>query len=198
MTNIRGQLLLFLVFWVSVGCKTDYQNLPAFSDKKQWQAVVETPSGNTVPMRYDAKEKTFVPVTEAGRPRVMEFLPYLGNHGFIPSTSVDTAVGQPAAPLPVLVLSERKEPGTVLEILPVAVLITERDDIWHHLIIAVPARPTEQTISPISYADFSARYPAVKAIVQQWYLAENRHQPTRLVGWRDGAFAEQLIQRWVK
>ncbi len=190
-------LALSLLF-VGFGCKTDYQNLPAFTDKKQWQAVVETPSGSTVPMVYDAEEKEFAPVIEAGQPRVMEFLPYLGNHGFIPSTWVDTVVGQPMRPLPVLILCDRKEPGTVLEILPVAVLITERDDQWHHLIIAVPARPTEQTISPTSYADFSARYPAVKSIVQQWYLAENRHIPTRLVGWRDGAFAEKMMQRWVK
>jgi inorganic pyrophosphatase len=189
-----------LVVWclLLMGCKKNLRELPAFTETKHWQAVVVTPAGSTLPQVYDAQEKAFVPELEAGQPRKLEFLPYPGNEGFIPSTLVDSVQGRPAAPLPVLVLCNTKEAGTVLEILPVGVLILERDGELYHLLVSVPARPSEQTISPNSYSDFSARYPAVKNILEQWYLSENPRQPTRLMGWKDEQFAERLMQKWVK
>ncbi len=181
-----------------MGCKKNLQELPAFTETKHWQAVVVTPAGSTLPQKYDALNNDFLPQIEAGQPRKLEFLPYPGNEGFIPSTLVDSVQGRPAAPLPVLVLCNTKEPGTVLEILPVGVLVLERDSELYHLLVAVPARPSEQTISPNSYSDFSARYPAVKKILEQWYLSENPRLPTRLMGWKDEQFAERLLQQWVK
>ncbi|GGK59527.1 hypothetical protein GCM10011405_04590 [Rufibacter glacialis] len=194
----KWQLPLLLLTLFCLSCKPDYPNLPAISETKHWQAVVETSSGSTLPQVYDAKEKKFVPQLEAGQPRKLEFLPYPGNEGFIPSTLVDSVEGRSAAPLPVLVLGNQKEPGTVLEIVPVGVMILESDGELRHLVVSVPAKPNEQTITPNSYSDFSARYPAVKKILEQWYLNVNPRQPTRLMGWRNEAFADQLIQKHVK
>ncbi|WP_205501831.1 inorganic diphosphatase [Rufibacter psychrotolerans] len=192
------QLSLLFLFVLCLGCTTDYQNLPAITETKHWQAVIETPSGSTQPLVYDAQEKEFVPQLEAGQPRKLEFLPYPGNEGFIPSTLVDSTQSSPAAPLPVLVLCNQKEPGTVLEILPVGVLVLETDGELRHVVVAVPARPSEQTISPNSYSDFSARYPAVKSILQQWYLNADPRKPTHLMGWKDEMYADKLIQQWVR
>jgi inorganic pyrophosphatase len=189
-------LLVLLALFSAAGCSTSYQELPAIAESKQWQAVIETPSGSTLPQVYDQQEKKFVPQLEAGQPRKLEFLPYPGNEGFIPSTLVDSVTGRPAAPVPVMVLCNQKEPGTVLEILPVGVLILESGGELRHVVVSVPARPSEQTISPNSYSDFSARYPAVKSILQQWYLNVDARTPTRLVGWKDEAYADQLIQKW--
>ncbi|ALI99590.1 inorganic diphosphatase [Rufibacter tibetensis] len=196
--QLKWQLPLLLLALFCLSCKPNYLELPAISETKHWQAVVETPSGSTLPQVYNAQEKKFVAELEAGQPRKLEFLPYPGNEGFIPSTLVDSVTGRPAAPLPVLVLCNQKEPGTVLEILPVGVLILETGGELRHIVISVPAKPSEQTISPNSYSDFSARYPAVKSILEQWYLNVNARQPTRLSAWKDEAFADQLIQKWVK
>ncbi|GAA4305101.1 inorganic diphosphatase [Nibribacter koreensis] len=190
---------LSLLLWLSLtGCTTDYQGVPAFTDTKQWQAIIVTPAGSTEPQHYDAVKKEFVPKTQAGQPKKLDFLPYLGNEGFIPSTLVDSVKGRPAAPLPVLVLSNQLKQGTVLEILPMGVLVLERNGELYHLIVAIPARPSEQTISAHNYMDFSGRYPAVKTILQNWYLNVDRQQPTRLMGWKDEAFAEKLIQQWIQ
>ncbi|WP_165864903.1 inorganic diphosphatase [Rufibacter latericius] len=194
----NGQLWLLFMAILCLSCKPDYRELPAITETKHWQAVVETPSGSTLPQVYDAKEKKFVPQLEAGQPRKLEFLPYPGNEGFIPSTLVDSVQGRPAAPLPVIILCDQKEPGTVLEISPVGVMVLESEGELRHLIVAVPARPSEQTISPNSFSDFSARYPAVKSILEQWYLNVNPRQPTRLSAWKSEAFADQLIQKWVQ
>ncbi|MGV3538771.1 MAG: inorganic diphosphatase [Rufibacter sp.] len=190
--------LVFFLCLALMGCKKDLRSLPPVTETKHWQAVIETPAGSTEPLRYDPEQKEFVPQTVAGLPRKLEFLPYPGNEGFIPSTLVDSVQGRPTAPLPVLVLSDQKEPGTVLEILPIGVIILERDGELHNLVIAVPAHPTEQTISPNNFSDFSARYPAVKSILQQWYLNENPLLPTRLSGWKDEQYADRLIQQWVR
>ncbi|MBC3542063.1 inorganic diphosphatase [Rufibacter sediminis] len=192
------QFPLLLLAILCSSCQKDYRALPAVTETKHWQAVVETASGSTMPQVYDAQEKKFVPQLEAGQPRKLEFLPYPGNEGFIPSTLVDSVQGRPAAPLPVVILCGQKEPGTVLEILPIGVMILESEGELRHLIVAVPARPTEQTISPNSFSDFSARYPAVKSILEQWYLNVNPRQPTRLSAWKNEAFADKLIQQWVQ
>ncbi|QHL88841.1 inorganic diphosphatase [Nibribacter ruber] len=187
-----------VLFMALSSCTTNYQDVPAFTETKQWQAVIVTPAGSTEPQRYDASQKKFLPQTEAGQPKKLDFLPSLGNEGFIPSTLVDSVKGRPAAPLPVLVLSNQLKQGTVLEILPMGVLVLERNGELYHLIVAIPARPSEQTISAHNYLDFSGRYPAVKTILQNWYLNVDRQQPTRLMGWKDEAFAEKLIQQWIQ
>ncbi len=191
-------LPLLLLAILCLSCKPNYRELPAITETKHWQAVVETPSGSTMPQVYDAQEKKFVPQLEAGQPRKLEFLPYPGNEGFIPSTLIDSVDGKQAGPLPVVILCNQKEPGTVLEILPVGVMILESEGELRSLVVAVPARPSEQTISPNSFSDFSARYPAVKKILEQWYLNVNPRQPTRLSAWKDEAFADRLIQQGVQ
>ncbi|WP_194350009.1 inorganic diphosphatase [Pontibacter beigongshangensis] len=186
-------LLLGLALLCSA-CTTDYANLPTYTPNKQLQAVVETPAGSSHKLLFDRATKAFVNEKEAGKDRVIRFLPYPGNYGFIPSTEV----GGKSAPLQVLVIAESAAPGTVLEIIPVGVLQLDISGELHPQIIAIPARPSEQLITAHDFASFSKRYPAIKTILEQWFLHHNPAAPARLGGWRDEKFANQMIQRWMK
>ena len=193
MKNYTYFITILFLFLLS-GCKTDYANLPTYSANKQLQAVIENPAGTNHKLRFDRTTKEFVNAKEAGRDRVIGFLPFPGNYGFIPSTEV----GGNGDPLEVLVIAEAMETGTVMEIVPLGVLHLDIEGELEPKIIAVPARPSEQLISATDYAALSTQYPALKEILEKWFV---HHTPTRhakFAGWRDERFADKLVQRWMK
>ena len=183
-------LLVLLLF----SCKTDYAELPAYTGNKQLQAVIETPAGSNHKLTYSREKKEFVNDKDADMDRVIGFLPYPGNFGFIPSTEID----HNGKGLEVLVLSERLETGAVVEVVPIGLMQLETQGELQHIVVAVPARPSERHIEATNYAMLSQDYPAVKTILQSWFAHHNPTTRTKFVGWRDERFADKEIQRWMK
>lgn len=195
------------IFWLRVlffpllltGCKTDYQNLPAFSAQKQLQVVILTPAGSNHPQTYNGERKEFTPALVAGQPVKINFLPFPGNMGFIPSTayqSADSAAeGQPLA---ALVLSESQPTGTVQEVIPIACVLLEVAGEKTPVVIAVPARPSEQIIAATDFAEFSQKYPAAKDFIQKWFTFYKPPQKVRFIYWKDEKETDKLIQRWLR
>ncbi|MFD2513798.1 inorganic diphosphatase [Pontibacter locisalis] len=194
---MKHLLYLFLLLTPTlllVSCKTDYQNIPTYTGTRQLQAVIEVPAGNNHQLKYDLKKQEFVNAKDAGKDKLVEFLPFPGNYGFIPSTEL----GQNDRGLNILVLSERVETGSVLEVLPVGVLQLETAGNLEPVIVAVPARPSDRTISATTMSELTKKYPAAKEIIRLWFTHENPALNTKFVAWRDEQFADQEIQRWMK
>lgn len=107
-------------------------DLPSFARPGVLNAVIEISAGTNMKQAYDPRAGDIVPVMSDGKPRRIEFLPYPGNYGFIPSTFMDPAWGGDGHALDVLVLSEYVPVGTLMEVVPIAVLklveAGERDD----------------------------------------------------------------------
>jgi inorganic pyrophosphatase len=194
MKRFSVYLYLTLLCGLLYSCITDYADLPAYTGNKQLQAVIETPAGNNHKLIYDHEKKEFVNDKAAGMNRVIQFLPYPANLGFIPSTEIH----RNGKGMEVLVLSERLETGSVVEVVPVGLIQLETDGELQHIVVAVPARPSERQINATNYVGFSQEYPAVKTILQNWFANYNPTANTRFVGWRDEKFAEKEIQRWMK
>ncbi len=192
-TTIKWLLPLLLIVALTA-CKTDYTKLPTYTPRKQLQAVVEIPAGTNHTLKYNRQTHEFVADKEAGQDRVIEFLPYPGNFGFIPSTETNKA----GKPLEILVLAESAAQGTIMEVIPIAVLQLETAGDLDHKIIAVPARPKDQIIAATDFYTFSTKYPAAKAILQQWFVHNTPTARSKFVGWKDERFAEREIQRWMK
>ncbi|GHA71408.1 inorganic diphosphatase [Pontibacter akesuensis] len=190
----RYTSLLLPLLALLLSCQTDYTALPTYNGNKQLQAVIETPAGNTHKLVYDKEEKAFVPDKEAGLARQVGFLPYPANLGFIPSTEIEKG----GKGLEVLVLAERMEPGATEEIIPIGLMQLENAGELRHVVVAVPARPSERQLDATSYAAFSKDFAPAKAILQIWFDNFHRASGTRFVGWRDEKFAEKEIQRWMK
>jgi len=179
------------------GCKTDYQHLPAFSKQKQLQMVVLTPAGSNHPQVYNTKQKEFVPVREAGLPKQIKFLPYPGNYGFIPSTLFKSNDAPEGKPLEVLLLAESVATGSVQEVIPIGTLLLEIAGAVNNIILAVPARPSEQVVPATDFESFTKDYPAAKQIIQQWFMHHQANQQIVFKGWKDEKYTEQLIRRWM-
>ncbi|NVO29967.1 inorganic diphosphatase [Hymenobacter lapidiphilus] len=190
------RLSLSIFCLLLTGCGPQYADIPTFSaDRKLLQVVVETPAGTNHEQRYNPTTNAFEPLRLAGLAAVVEFLPAPGNLGFIPGTSSpDAAKGQP---LPALLLAESQPIGTVLEVLPVAVLTLDMDGLLRPVVVAVPARPSQRILPQATdWASLQRTHPSVRPFLDLWF--RNRAPNTRIVGWKDEKAASQLIRQWMR
>ncbi|TGE22197.1 inorganic diphosphatase [Hymenobacter aquaticus] len=189
----------FFVSLCSVGlgsCQPDYTELPTFSpERKLLQAVVEVPAGTNHAQRYDPAKKDFLPVRRAGLDHIVEFLPCPGNQGFIPGTRAEAT----GAPLQALILAETQPQGTVVEILPIALLTLDDNGTLQQVVVAVPARPSQQILPGItSWKSLTKQYPGARDMVGQWFQHQGRLGEVRLVGWKDEQAADKQVHLAMK
>src|SRR5687768_11961256 len=95
---------LFLIA-ILASCKTDLATLPAFSETKQVQVVIETPAGAAHQNQYDPVTQQFQKEQEAGQDKIIRFLPFPVNEGFIPSTQEPKINGGSGEPLSVVIIA---------------------------------------------------------------------------------------------
>ena len=175
------------------GCKTNYENLPAFSESKQVQVVIETPAGSAKEFAFSPKTNEFAVVQEAGQDKIVRFLPYPANAGFIPSTKTPEN-----KPLKALVLSESQPTGTVTEVMPLGVLLLENAGELEYQIVTVPAKPSERLLEATNSEEFLQKYPAAKRVLETWFLNYRLQNNVRIMGWKDDRFADELIRKHLK
>ena len=178
-------------------CGPNYARLPTFSAGHHLlQAVVEAPAGTTQVRAYDSATNEFRPAQLAGHDQRLRFLPYPGNYGFIPGTRTAPARRYPRGhPLPVLVLAESQPAGTVLEVLPVALVLLDEAGAMQRVVVAVPARPSQRVLpGVVDAASLARHYPAVQPILSHWFRYYATPTPVRVAGWQDEQAAHQQIR----
>ena len=167
-----------------------------FNEDGSINAYIEIPAGGNIKYEYDAEKQTLEPDQVNNKDRVIDFLPYVGNYGFITATEMDTAEGGDGDALDVLVLSESVEKGSVMRVLPIAVILLEDQGEKDHKIIAVPFDASKRTINVEKFSAFITRYNAAQFIVQEWFLNYKGFGAMKLKGWKDEQYALKEIKRW--
>lgn len=160
------------------------------------QAVVEIPAGTNRKIEYKAQRERFETDTLRGQERVVNFLPYPGNYGFIPSTYMDPERGGDGDALDILIISESLPTGTPIETIPIASLLLKDKGELDTKIIAVPVDPSLRVIQATNFKDFLIEYNAAKYIIEQWFLSYKGTGKMDLIGWRDERVALEEIERW--
>lgn len=196
--NLFG--IFFLILLASIACNrnpsaADLVNLPAFTDEGV-QVVVEIPSGTNRKIEYSKTNKRFEVERRGGKERVVDFLPYPGNYGFIPSTLMEKKSGGDGDPLDVLIISESLGTGSVLAVQPIGTLLLKDDGELDTKIIAVPIDTSLQIITADNFQDFMLKYDAAKRIVEQWFLNYKGPGITQLIRWEDEAYALKEVKKW--
>lgn len=174
----------------------DVKALPAISGRTI-NVVVEIPAGSNHKIEYQYVEGAFRNDTlDDGSVRVINFLPYPGNYGFIPGTLMDTLRGGDGDALDVLLISEAQSTGTVVSALPIgALLLRDRGEIDTKL-IAVPADPEQRVITATNFVDFMLYYDAARRILEDWFLHYKGRGVVEMIRWEDEAYAWEEIRRW--
>ena len=112
-------------------------------------------------------------------------MPYPANYGFIPSTLSKSDFGGDGDALDVLVISETLATGTVLEVLPIAILKLIDDGETDYKIIAVPIEKNKRIIRATTYTELTTDYPKLLKIIELWFLNYNPKDSSSVDGWGD-------------
>lgn len=179
-----------------MSCKqeTDYYSLPPYSESNTLQAVIEIPSGTNHKFEYNKETNSFDIDQKNGKDRVIEYLPFLGNYGFIPSTLSDPDKGGDGDALDILVLSESLPTGTVTSVIPLGLLKLVDNGELDYKIIANISNEEQQVIKASNFEEFSTKYPNIKKIIELWFLNYNPDDPSVIEGWGDENEAISTIE----
>lgn len=189
-------LFFFLALLTLAACRPDagrtlnLYKLAAFTDRGI-QVVVEIPAGTNQKIEYSTREGRFV------IDRTVEFLPYPGNYGFVPSTLMDKKQGGDGDPVDVLVISESVPTGTVMEVRAIGALIMKDRGEMDTKIIAIPIDSALQIIRPRDYVDFAVRHQAAHELIERWFLTYKGPGIVEFIAWRNESYALDLIQQSV-
>jgi len=191
-----------LAILLVAGCKQpdekiDYNNLPAATEQGI-NAVIEIPAGTNHKIEFDKQLSSFQNDKRNGKDRIISFLPYPGNYGFIPSTNMPREEGGDGDPLDVMVLCEAQPTGTVMKVLPVAALLLEDEGEADTKIIAVPVDTSLQVIPVQDFRSFSIDYDGAKHIIETWFLYYDGLGTNEFKGWKDETYARELVKKWNK
>lgn len=192
---IRKAIICSLTLLV-LSCKKtiDYYQVTTFSDRNHLNAIIEIPAGTNKKFEYNNITKSFEIDKKDGQERVIAFLPYLGNYGFIPSTFSDPKTGGDGDALDILVLSESAQTGVIIETIPIAILRLIDEGEIDDKIIAIPSNSKTQIISATNYKQLSQNYPEIKLMIELWFLNYNKSDKVKIESWGTEIEALEEIQ----
>ena len=173
----------------------DYGIAPLRDKQGNITAVIEIPAGTNHKYEYNYESKKYVCEIRNGKPRVVKFLPYPGNYGFIPGTLMDQERGGDGDALDVLVLSESIPQGRVIGIKPIATLKLIDKGEEDHKIIAVPANTELNVLNVTSFEDLSG---PVKEIIKTWFTSYKGPDKMKFQSWESDSATYAEIEKWVK
>ena len=201
---MKNKFSLFIyigIFFVSfISCKNEHNPtaLPAITASGAIVAVIEIPAGTNRKIEYNYENKRFQIDVIDGKERVIDFLPYPGNYGFIPSTLMDEDRGGDGDALDILVIAESVETGDTISVIPIGALMLKDGEAIDTKIIAVPFDPAKRVMDATDFETFAVKYSSAKNIIENWFLNYKGLGKTEMVGWRNGTFAMTEIKKWRK
>lgn len=169
--------------------------LAAFTEEGM-NVVIEIPAGTNRKIEYNMENKQFEVDVVDGKKRIIDFLPYPGNYGFIPSTMMDKERGGDGDALDILVLGESQETGTVMKVKPIAILELLDGGEIDSKIIGVPIDSSLQVMNIDKFEDLLIKYNGAQRIIETWFLNYKGLGEMELVSWKNEAAALAEIRKW--
>ncbi|SFU32357.1 inorganic pyrophosphatase [Pustulibacterium marinum] len=177
---------------------SNYQNTSTFSEDNNLNAVVEIPAGTNKKIEYQEISKEFKTDQRNGEDRIIEFLPYVGNYGFIAGTLTKRAEDGDGDPVDVLILSEHQKTGKIVSVKPIALLKLVDNGDLDYKVIAIPSDGKSAVIDINSYQELQKEYPGIISIVETWFTNYDKVQTQNIVGWGDEKEALAYVNANIK
>ncbi|MEL7161145.1 MAG: inorganic diphosphatase [Bacteroidota bacterium] len=158
--------------------------------------IVEIPAGTNHKIEFKPERGFANDTLAGGATRIVNFLPYPGNYGFVPSTLMDASKGGDGDPLDVLVLAESLPTGTKIATRPIAALLLRDRGEIDTKIIAVPVDSTLRVFDVENFLEFSLEHNAALRIIENWFLHYKGPKLMELQRWEDENYAWREVRKW--
>ena len=198
MKKFRTLLIYLLVIKVCANNNLNfYNNVTSYSSNNHLNMIVEIPAGTNKKIEYSYAKKNFAVEMLNGKMRIIDFLPYPANYGFVPSTMKKVSEGGDGDPLDVILISESIDSKTIIEVKPIGILLLKDFGEDDSKIIAIPIEEDLRIISAKSFDELSDHYPKVKEIIKIWFLNYKGNNSVEFIGWGDEILANREIENWL-
>lgn len=191
---VYAVLLVALIIYLKFR-ETNYYTIPTFAGEQTVFAVIEIPAGTNKKFEYNPENNKFEPDQINNKDRVIQFLPYPFNYGFIPSTYMDPSKGGDGDALDICVLAESVKMKSVLKVFPVAMIQLIDNDEIDTKIIAIPSDDSK-IIDAYTLKELQEKYPAVIENIEQWFLNYKGKNQIVIKNWLDKDEALAEIKKW--
>jgi inorganic pyrophosphatase len=175
------------------GSSSDIPSLAPEARPGVLNAVIEIPAGTVEKREYDAATDGFPIKQRQGLPRLIDYLPYPANYGFIPGTLMHVEKGGDGDAVDVFVLCGALPSGTVLEVEPIGIIelldAGERDD----KVIALPLDPAWRTMHA---RDIHELPEGVQHILVTWLLNYDPEDPCEVIAVKGREAALATVRKW--
>lgn len=193
-------IALYLVASLFIQCNSqvDIDKLPTYSSKGNLNCIIEIPAGTNKKIEYNKETKAFEIDQRDGKDRVINFLPYPGNYGYIPGTYSDPKKGGDGDGLDVLIISEAIPTGTIVEAIPIGMLKLIDAGEYDYKIICIPTDTALRTITATTFKALQTEYPGLTDIIQDWFLGYDPKDNPTTKGWANEIEAKEEIKKSLK
>lgn len=178
---------IILIFLIFIGCLVKEKK--SSNEKKSFTAVVEISAGTNKKYEYNYRKESFEVQIINGKERVINYLPYPGNYGFITNTYMDPKIGGDGDALDVLIISESIDQGSEVKINPIGILKLLDGGEEDHKVIAIPQE------SKMHFIKDSLTH-SIKTIIQTWFCNYKGLNKTKYISWGDRNEAIDEIIKW--
>ena len=159
----------------------------------KYMAVIEIPAGTNHKIEYHKTKNEFLCDQKNGKDRVIEFLPYPGNYGFLPSTLMDTTRGGDGDALDILIIGETEKTGTYMPIIPVGIMYLMDSGEEDHKLLAVPYDDDKNVLGARKFEDIGD---PILHIISDWFAGYKGPGKMSFEGWGDEKKAIEEIKKW--
>ena len=184
--------ILFL-FIILISCESkNVETYPLKSEDGFFHAVIEIPAGTNAKYEFNSETLMYEIDRRDGENRIIQYLPYFGNYGFIPSTLSAETKGGDGDPLDIFVLSEAIPQGSFLPVIPIGTVQLIDNGELDYKIIAVPADQQLNILKIKTLNELKSKHPSILQIIEVW-LTNYDSDELEIEGWLDEFETEQYI-----
>lgn len=169
----------------------DYKTLDSFDKKQNLRAVIEIPAGTNDKIEYKPARNSFEIDSLDGQPRVINFLPYPINYGFVPSTRTSKNDDDP---LDILVYAKPLQTGQIITVRPIGILKMTDDGEIDDKVLSIPVDSKYQIIDIENFEDLSQNHPKIRDMIANWFLYYDKNADIKILGWSDESKALKDIK----
>lgn len=167
-------------------------DFPALTSEGHVKVLVEIPAGTNAKWEVSKEEGALTWEENAGKKRMVNYLPYPANYGLIPQTLMDPRIGGDGDALDVILLGEAVERGSFhdAKLLGVLKLLDrgEQDD----KLIAISSTSTFKHIQ--DFKSLQQYYPGLTEILETWFGNYKGQGKMEVIGWGDEAEAKNVLE----
>ncbi len=183
---------LFLLV-VLISCESKNAEIyPLKSEDGFYHAVIEIPAGTNTKYEFDSETITYEIDQRDGKDRIIQYLPYFGNYGFLPSTLSARAKGGDGDPLDIIVLSESVPQGTIIPVILLGTIKLMDNGELDYKIIAVPADEQLNVLKVKTLSELKSQHPSIIQIMEIW-LTNYDSDSLEIEGWLNEVETEKYI-----